>query len=253
MEYPKAACVIDNVQQCGPPIRLLKRERHKPLNHPRVREVDISLFDGKGSYGFITRDAQSILFHALRQKPAFFKARQKQQIVMDCHLTCRTISTRGSNARGIYIACHLKPKPNHFAWSSLSTERLNKWNYGTLAVVSLCCSWYAVWTRYGRNIRCLVSQWALATDKHILCPKMLLPGDVLFLHSVFPCQDFQIWMIHEQTANGFDAKYSIHTFKALNSFRKKKKKKKIALRERHISVRIRANLVSSVHSGGIFL
>jgi hypothetical protein len=57
-------------------------------------------------------------------------------------------------------------------------------------------------------------------------------------------------MIHEQTANGFDAKYSIHTFKALNSFRKKKK---IALRERHISVRIRANLVSSVHSGGIFL
>jgi hypothetical protein len=57
-------------------------------------------------------------------------------------------------------------------------------------------------------------------------------------------------MIHEQTANGFDAKYSsIHTFNALNSFRKKK----TALRERRISVRIRANLVSSVHSGGIFL
>jgi hypothetical protein len=78
-----------------------------------------------------------------------------------------------------YRVFHLKRNPNYYTWTPSPTKRQNQWQYWILAAVSHCCSWCTVWNRYGRNLSCFVTQWALVTDKHFLCPEILLPFGVL--------------------------------------------------------------------------
>jgi hypothetical protein len=52
--------------------------------------------------------------------------------------------------------------------------------------------------QYGRNFKCFVTRWPLVTDRHFLCPKMLLPLGVLLSYSVLPCQDTHRQILHKQ-------------------------------------------------------
>jgi hypothetical protein len=58
--------------------------------------------------------------------------------------------------------------------------------------------WCTAWNRYGGNFSCFVARWELVTDKHFLCPEILLPVCVLLSYSVLPCQDTHCQMLHEQ-------------------------------------------------------
>jgi hypothetical protein len=92
---------------------------------------------------------------------------------------------------------HIKRNCYCYTWTPSRTKRRNQWQYWILAAVSRCCSWCTAWNRYGRNFSCFVARWALFTDKHFLCPEILLPVGVLLSYSVLPCQDTCCWMLHE--------------------------------------------------------
>jgi hypothetical protein len=88
----------------------------------------------------------------------------------------------------LYRVFYVKCNPNYHAWTPKRTKRRNQWQYWILAAVSRCCSWCTAWNRYGRNFSCFVARWTFVTDKHFLCPDILLPVGVLS-YSVLPCQD----------------------------------------------------------------
>jgi hypothetical protein len=92
---------------------------------------------------------------------------------------------------------HLKCNPNYYTWTPSRTKRRNQWQYWITAAVSRCYSWCTAWNGYGHIFRCPVARWALVTDKHFLCPKILWPVGVLS-HSVLPCQDTHCQMLHKQ-------------------------------------------------------
>jgi hypothetical protein len=64
--------------------------------------------------------------------------------------------------------------PTYYTWNPSRIKRRNQWQYWILAAVSRCCSWCTAWNLYGR-----VARLALVTDKHFLCPEILLPVGVL--------------------------------------------------------------------------
>jgi hypothetical protein len=95
------------------------------------------------------------------------------------NLTCgHTLAVLARNHRKTndrYVL--LKRNPIYYTWTTSRTKR-NQWQYWILAAVSRCCSWCTAWNRYGRNFSCFVARWALVTDKHFLCPEILLPFGV---------------------------------------------------------------------------
>jgi hypothetical protein len=82
-----------------------------------------------------------------------------------------------------YRVFHLKHNPNFYTWNPSYSKWRNQWKYWTLAVVSQCWNWCTAWNWYGRNFRCLVTQWAC--HKHFLRPEILLPVGISVLFSTF--------------------------------------------------------------------
>jgi hypothetical protein len=52
---------------------------------------------------------------------------------------------------------------------------------------------------YGRIFSCFVVRWALDTDRHFLCPRMLLPVGVQLSHSVLRCRNSHRWVPQEHS------------------------------------------------------
>jgi hypothetical protein len=82
-----------------------------------------------------------------------------------------------------------KTQPRLLQMNPFRYKRIKPWQYWILAAIYRCCTWCTAWNRYGRNLSCFVTRWALVTDKHLLYPEICQSVGVLLFYSVLPCQD----------------------------------------------------------------